>query len=285
MRDILLLTIILGSTPICFFNPYFGVLMWSWVAYFNPHRYTWGVAYHFPVAWTVAIPTVAGALFTRQTTRPCHLRETFLMACLWAWFAVTFLHARQVPIFHGHILDAETQLLQVSKILLMTFFTILLVTSRERLKYLLLVASLSLGVRGIAGAIFGFRTEGQSRIYGPADSFLSDNNDFGLALNMMLPLLFFLAREVEQRWLRITLWIAFFCSIISILLTYSRGGLLGLAVVLCAIAVKSRHKFVGATLVAATALVVVSYAPEAWMARMNNFFQGSLDTSAHERLR
>ena len=38
MRDVLILGIILGSLPLCFFRPYFGVLMWTWIAYFNPHR-------------------------------------------------------------------------------------------------------------------------------------------------------------------------------------------------------------------------------------------------------
>ena len=40
MRDLFLLVIILGSVPIAFFEPFYGVLVWTWIAYFNPHRYT-----------------------------------------------------------------------------------------------------------------------------------------------------------------------------------------------------------------------------------------------------
>jgi hypothetical protein len=36
MRDMLILAIILSSLPICFLRPFFGVLVWVLVAYFNP---------------------------------------------------------------------------------------------------------------------------------------------------------------------------------------------------------------------------------------------------------
>src|SRR5712692_9690521 len=115
MRDVAILAIILGSVPLCFFNPYFGVLMWSWVAYFNPHRYTWGIAYNFPVAVVVAIPTLLGTLVARTINRNFLKREMLLMLSLWAWFAITYLHALRVPQFGGHVGEAQTQLLLVSK--------------------------------------------------------------------------------------------------------------------------------------------------------------------------
>jgi hypothetical protein len=35
MHDFLILAAILGAKPICFFRPYFGILMWIWIVYFN----------------------------------------------------------------------------------------------------------------------------------------------------------------------------------------------------------------------------------------------------------
>src|SRR5580658_4483397 len=69
MRDVIVLAIILGSSPICLFSPYYGILVWTWIAYFNPHRFTYGIAYHFPVAVPIAIPTIVGTIFTRQKNR------------------------------------------------------------------------------------------------------------------------------------------------------------------------------------------------------------------------
>ena len=66
MRDIVLAIIILGSLPFCFKRPWFGILMWSWLAYMNPHRLTWGFAYAQPWAQLVAMPTILGVFFLRR---------------------------------------------------------------------------------------------------------------------------------------------------------------------------------------------------------------------------
>ena len=66
MRDYLVVGIVLSAAPACLFNPFFGVLMWTWIAYMNPHRFTFGFAYNFPVALVIAIPTLVGLLFTSE---------------------------------------------------------------------------------------------------------------------------------------------------------------------------------------------------------------------------
>ena len=284
MRDLIILAFILGSVPVCLFNPYYGVLMWTWIAYFNPHRYAWGIAYDFPVAQVIAYPTLIGMLFARKFNRQILTRETILLLMLWLWFCFTMFYATQVPAFAGHVATGMDQLKQVSKILLMTFPTILLVTSPKRLKYLLLVISLSFGVRAMFGAIFAFKTGGEYRVYGPADSFIEDNNAFGLALNMVLPIMFFLAREEQNRWLRGALYLAFGCSIVCVILTYSRGGILGLAVVLVAICIKAHRRLLGSLMLLAVGLLVFSYAPEKWMTRMSGFLGGEVDGSGRQRL-
>jgi probable O-glycosylation ligase (exosortase A-associated) len=284
MRDIFVLAIIFGSVPVCFINPYFGILMWNWVAVFNPHRFTYGFAYNFPVAYVVALPTMAGMLFTRKINRNIITRESVILILLWVWFAVTIFYASSVPIFSQHIDAGMAQLVRVSKVLLITFVTILLVTSRDRLRNLFLVLGLSIGVLAIKGALFGIRTGGENRVWGPPESFLADNNDLALATNMALPILFFLAAEEKRRWLKILLRLAFVCGIFSVLLSYSRGGLLGLVIVLCAIAATSRHKVLTASFVLVCAILVFSYAPGKWMERMGDFYHGDIDRSARGRL-
>ncbi len=284
MRDLILIAIFVGAAPVCLFNPYFGVLMWTWVAYFNPHRFTWGIAYNFPAAIVIAIPTLVGTLFTRKMNKSFLTRESVLLLVLWTWYGFTYLHATYVPFFQGHILDSQTELIRVSKILLMTMIVILLVTTRERLKLLLLVTALSFGLLAIKGALFGMQTGGESRVWGPPDSFLSDNNAFGLALNMSLPMLYFMAGIEENRVLKRIMQLAFVCAIFNVILTYSRGGLLGLAAALALIALKSRHRLIAGFLLVAGVLVVLTLAPEAWMARMGRFAHGDLDSSANQRL-
>jgi probable O-glycosylation ligase (exosortase A-associated) len=284
MRDMILFLIIAISVPISFFRPYFGILVWTWVTFFNPHRYTWGFMYNFPVAAVIAVPTLAGCLFTSNINRKFMKTETLLLAGLWIWFCITFLHAMQVPLFRGHVLDAELEGVRVSKVLLITFAMILLVTSHQRLKSLVMVTAMSFGVLAIKGAIFGFRTGGESRVWGPPDSFIADNNSFALAVNMSLPMLFFLARDEKRRAYRWLLYLAFGCGVLSVVLTYSRGGLLGLAAVLFALTLKSRYKLVSAFAVAFCFVALITFAPPQWMSRMGGLVRGDVDMSGHQRL-
>ncbi len=250
MRAALLLLILGVSVPACLVSPYYGVLMWYWVSYFNPHRLTWGFTYDLPVAFLVAVPTLIGVLFAKKSLRSLLVLESLLLIGLWAWYTSTYIYAQRVPMFVGHMAEAGYQMSHISKILLMTLVMIVVITSRERLYGVMLISGGSLGLLALKGAIFGARTAGGSRIFGPPDSFLTDNNAFGLAINVCLPILFFLARSERRRWLRLSLYLCFGAGIVTVLLTYSRGGLLGL---------------VG-------------------MHRMGRFAEGNLDATANQRL-
>jgi len=284
MRTALLLIIIFGSVPVCLVYPYFGVLMWYWVAYFNPHRYTWGAYYYLPVAQIVAIPTLVGLIFARKIKNPFAARETSLLLMVWIWFAFTYLVATQVPRFVGHVDDGMNELVRVSKNILMVFVMILLVTSAKKLHYLLLLTASCFGVLALKASLFGARTSGEERVWGPPDSFLADNNGFGLALNMALPMLFFLAREEKNPKIRKLFYLMFAASVISVVLTYSRGGLLGLTAVIVMICIKARRKALGFSLLIVAAVAFLAVAPEQWTSRMNNFAEGNLDDSARQRI-
>jgi probable O-glycosylation ligase (exosortase A-associated) len=284
MRDLILFVVIAVSVPISFFNPYYGILMWTWITFFNPHRYTWGFMYNAPVAAVIAVPTLIGCLFTRDINRNILKRETLLLGVLWMWFSVTFIYALQVPLFQGHVADAQLELVRVSKVLLITFTMILLVTTHQRFKALVAVTAMSFGLLAIKGAIFGIRTGGEARVWGPPDSFIADNNSFALAVNMALPMLLFLARDEKKRAYRWLLYLALACGVFSVVLTYSRGGILGLAAVLFLITLKSRYKVVSGFLVVLSFVAVISFAPTQWMSRMEGLMQGNVDGSGRQRL-
>jgi probable O-glycosylation ligase (exosortase A-associated) len=197
---------------------------------------------------------------------------------------VTLFYAAQVPLFAGHLADGQDQLVRVSKILLMTFVAVLLVTSPSKLKMLVVVTALSFGVRAVAGAFFVFQTAGKYRVYGPEGTFVEDNNDFALALNMVLPMLFYLAREETRPLYKKALYACCACSVVCVILTYSRGGLLGLTAVLVALSLKSRRKLIGIGLLGAIAVAVLAFAPASWTDRMNGLAEGQVDSSGQMRL-
>src|SRR5438309_8557521 len=129
------------------------------------------------------------------------------------------------------------------------------------MRYLFLLTAFCFGVLAIKGALFGLFTGGENRVWGPPDSFVEDNNFLALATNMCIPMFHYMALYEQNRKLRILLRLMFVCSIVSVLLSYSRGGLLGLSVVLMVIALRLRYKTFSAILVLTTAMMVVSFAP------------------------
>src|SRR5260370_8282024 len=159
MRDVIILGVIFGSMPLCFINPYFGILMWNWVAVFNPHRFAYGIAYNFPVAYVVALPTMAGMLFNKKMNRNVVTRETVLLLLLWIWFAITIFYASTVPLFSQHIGIGLAELLRVSKVLLMTLLTIVLVSLRDRLRNLFLLLCLPIPVPATKSSLFPAPTD------------------------------------------------------------------------------------------------------------------------------
>ena len=122
-------------------------------------------------------------------------------------------------------------------------------------------------------------------VLGPPGTFISGNTEIGLALNMVLPFLLFLARDEKIPQLK-WLWRAMFVfSIIAVLITYSRGALLGLGVVLAMLFLKSRMKFVALLMMALAVPIALSTLPEQWFGRMETIQTYEQDRSAVNRLR
>jgi probable O-glycosylation ligase (exosortase A-associated) len=102
---------------------------------------------------------------------------------------------------------------------------------------------------------------------------------------MVLPFFVYLMRDEKIPQLR-WLWRAMFVfSIIAILITYSRGALLGLGVVLAMLFLKSRIKFVVLLMMALAVPVLLSTLPEKWFGRMETIQTYEQDRSAVNRLR
>lgn len=262
MRDILVTLIITGSLPVCFFRPWVGVLIWSWVGYMNPHLMTWGIAQEIPFAYLVGGVTIAGLAFTRDRQPLPRERETYLLLLLWGLFGISTMFALYPE-------DAWSQLEKVSKILLMSVVTLLVVNEPRKLRALLLVIALSIGFYGLKGGIWAILTGANYRVLGPpGGSFISTNTGIGLGLNMVLPILFFLAKEERRGWLRHLLRATFAFSIIAVLATYSRGAFLGVLAVLSLLFLKSWRRMVTVGVLIVMFLVALAFLPGQWFERM-----------------
>src|SRR5262245_16441486 len=277
MRDLILTAIVVGSLPISVARPFIGILMWTWVGFMNPHRLTWGFAFDMPFAQMIAAATLLGFLLTRDRRPVPRTLESALLLAFWVVVALSTAFAMFPDL-------ARDDFMQFSKVLLMAFVTIMLCQDHAKLRVLLMVAAASIGFYGFKGGLFGLATGGQYMVLGPEPSFIGDNNGLGLAMNMTLPLLFFLARNESRKWVRLGLYATFALTALSVLLTYSRGNLIGLAVVLVMILLKSRWKSVTIVAVLVGGLLAGSFLPAKWFERMDTIQNYEEDGSAMGRI-
>lgn len=278
IRDIALVAIVGVLLPMCFVRPWVGVVVWSWLGFMNPHRLAWGFAHDLPFAQVVAVATLAGFVLMGGRRPFIWSRESLTLLAFWAWVTLT----TRVALYPVEAWDGW---IRFSKILLMAFLILPLFQDRRRLRVLLLVSACSIGFYGVKGGIWSLATGGANRVLGaPEDTFISTNNALALALNMMLPLFFYLAREERRRWPRLGLYLCFYLSIVSVLFTYSRGGLVGLAVVLAVLFGNRRNAPLMVAACLMVGVVAVWFAPEKWVARVETIGHYGEDSSANARL-
>ena len=281
IRDYLLLVTLVGLVPISLARPWIGTLGWFWIAYMVPHSLTWGFGRSLPLAAMVGGATLLGFLFTKDR-RPLPRSWTVV-------FVILFM----IHITLSTALSFNSELAWpkwnwVTKVFVMTLVALCLFQDRVRLRYLYMVPALGLGFYGFKSGLWVFRTGGGDRLWGPDRSFFADNNTFGLALAMVLPLLLYLSREESRRWLRVLLKTMFGLTIVAIIFTYSRGAFLALLVVVGILIWRSPWRLGFGVAAVAIALVAAPLAPSQLKARMGSISDQesaeTRDTSAAGRI-
>jgi probable O-glycosylation ligase (exosortase A-associated) len=277
MRDIAVTLAVFGSLPFILREPWLGVIMFNWLGFMNPHRMAWGFSTTMPFAMIVALTTLVGMLASREPKKIPWTRESVVLLCFVLWSVFTTFFAL-VPD------SAWIQLEKVAKIQLMIFVAMILITTRERLHWLVVTVALSLAFYGVKGGIFTIRSGGAERVYGPPGTFIEGNNEMGLALAMTVPLLYYMVRYTQRKWLRIALVAAMVLTAIAAIGTLSRGALVGVAAMGVFLWLKSRQKAWVGLIVAGSVFAITQLMPESWYARMRTIETFEEDASAQGRI-
>ncbi len=277
MRDYVIILVVLGSLPIGLFRPFYGLLVYAWISYGYPHNLAWSFAQTFPVAKLSALSVMGGLLFS-PTGNVAALRqkENIAMLLLWCTFTISTAFAIYPD-------QAWVKWQDASKLILMSILATALLQNRAQLRLFVLTIALSLGFWGFKGGLFGLATGGNQLVFGPEPSIIGANNAIGLALDMCVPLLWYLASE-ERGWLKRLLQLFLALSIPAIMFTYSRGSSLALAVVLLLIVLKSKHRIpllIGAVI---AGVLAIPFIPQKWLERQQTVVSYGDDSSAMSRV-
>jgi putative inorganic carbon (HCO3(-)) transporter len=273
MRDFFIVAIVLGSVPLTLIRPQIGILMWFWVSLMNPHRLAWGYAQNFRVALVIGGTTLVAWIASREPKRPPSSAIVYTLAAFTFWISLSAFLAIRPEV-------ALPKWEETMKILAMTFVTICIVRSRDRIDQLVWVIALSLGFYGVKGGIFGIMTGGTYRVWGPEGSFIEDNNSLALALIMTLPFMQYLRVHSTRQWLRLGLLGAMGLTIVAILLSYSRGAFVGIFVMLAFLSLKARNRLITALVIFGALGAVLTTLPAQWWNRMLTIEAYETDQSA-----
>jgi putative inorganic carbon (HCO3(-)) transporter len=281
MRGLVFIAVFVGLLPLVFFHgPFVGILMWYWISLMNPHQVIWNSTFAaIPYALIVAIATIASWLLHQGEPKfPPATKTTVLILVLMVWISITSLWGT------GPVDQLNLKWELSEKMLLMTILAYLLTNTRQRLDQLIVVCALSVAFFGVKGGIFSLIRGGTSRVYGPDGTMIGDNNDLGVALTMMLPLLFYIHARYRQPYFKWALPAVIGLTFIGDIFTYSRGALVALCSMGAMLWLRSRHKFRIMVVIAVAAVGVWRFAPPEWTDRMGTIETYQDDTSADSRI-
>ncbi len=277
MRDILVTLAIVGLLPLILWRTYIGALVWAWLSFMNPHRLTWGFAFSMPFAQLVALVTLVSLVFSKEKKEIPWTRETILLLLFIAWIFVS-------TVFSNYPWLAWEQWSKVWRIMLMTYVTMMLINDKHRIHLLVAVTAASLAFYGVKGGIFVLTGGAGHNVRGPAGTFIDDRNSLGLALLMVMPLLWYLRLQMTKPWARTAMLAVGALTLIAVIGTNSRGALVGLAAVGVFFIMKARNRF-GVVMLTIPVLAVVFYVmPAEWFERMSTIQTYEEDASAMGRI-
>src|ERR1035437_8846488 len=253
MRDIVITAVILGLLPFILRNSRLGAYVWAWISMMIPHRAAWGFARTLPFAQMVAIATLIGFLFSRERKSFPINSITLTQILFVLWMTVTSFFAMNGPeLVWG-------QWVVVVKIHFMLFITLMLIRGRRQIEQLIWVVVLSIGFYGVKGGIWTVLTGGGSRVWGPSGGVIQGNNELGLALVMLIPLMWFLYQTASKRLIRWGLIGIMLTCGMAVLGTQSRGALLALVTMALVLALKGKHLIRMSILLGGLLLVAVLF--------------------------
>lgn len=276
LRDLFVVLVVFGSIPFILVRPPIGILMWSWIAYMVPHKMTWGFAFDLPIAQVIGLATLLGLLLYREEKKLPLNAITFFMGLFVFWFSLTTIFA-VVPDL------AQKKWEQAFKILLMTFVTIMLMRSKERIEALIWVIVVSIGFFGIKGGIW-FLLGGQGLVWGPRGGYFGDNNALAMTLIMVIPLMWYLQMRTSYFILRWGLRAAIFLCLIAVVGTFSRGAAIAVVAMGAFLFIKSRRRGLLGVAFVGIIIVGIPFIPSSWFDRVESIKTFEQDGSAMGRI-
>lgn len=274
MRDLMMLGAMFLLVPLAISNRRAAYLLWGWTAVLSPVYYLYGIMQSFRFNLLFALIALSLLIFKPVPNSLFKMSPTFVLILL------LLLHS-MLSIAFGYPDNPFNEILgaQFFKSIVFCLVMIWFIEDRDHMHALLVMLALGLGFHGVVEGLKVIATAGGHQVSGIPTSMMSDNNHFGVGMVMVVPILYYLSQHSKNKFVRFGFLAGMFLTVISILGTQSRGGVVALGVVGLWFFVTSRHKFKALITVILAISVIYFLAPESWFERINSIQQAGEDSS------
>jgi len=277
VRDLILLAALVSVFPLILRAPAIGILTWIWITLMSPQREVYGFLAGFQLNFYFAALTAIAWIFSKEKKIAPMNPVTALVVLFGVWASITTYYALHRT-FSYDLWD------RTMKTLILTLAVMTVANTKMRIQAVVWVTVLSLAYFGVKGGGFVLLTGGRNHVFGPENTMIEDNNNLGLALVMILPLIDYLRTTSERYWVRLGLVVAMGLTIVAVIGTYSRGALASLAVMGLFYAIKSRAGLIPLVLGGMVVLALPSLVPSTWFERMSTINTYNQDDSFEGRV-
>lgn len=267
---------VFSALPVALVFPFAGLLLWAWIAFMNPHREAFGIAYDFPFNFYIAIVTLGAWVLSAE---PKRMPQGQSLPALFIAFGILMSITTYFALDYSVSYDRWDKHIRT---LILVLVVMAMLTSKLRIQAFLWMIGLSIGYYAAKGGGYTL-TGGSGRVLGPAQTLIADNNDFALALVVVIPILNYLRITSVNPIVKLACLMVMLMAVVAIIGTGSRGGFIGLAVLGIGFVTFTKPRLAAFLIPVAVALAVWAYAPSSWFERIKTIEQFETDASANQR--
>lgn len=278
MRDLVVLMAMMVLVPLALRSTFIAYLLWGWAGLIALPTYVFSYMGRVPYVQVFALLALTLVLLRQDKQQIAFKLNRTLVT-----FLIFGIHALFVASFAYDGLPRNWEIFSdMTKTILYCMLMPMVVATRLRIHSLIIVIVLALSFHGLLEGLKFLVSAGGYNSRGVPK--FGDNNYFAMAMGTLVPLQLYLVQYSKNKWVRRGFAGVLVLTVLAVISTNSRGGLLTLFALALWVILNTKRKAAGvATLIFCGALVV-ALAPASWSERMNTMKSAEDDTSFMSRV-
>lgn len=272
MRDLVAMSAMLFFGYLGCRNTFIAYMLWGWAGLISINAYMFGFMAGVPLVQTFALICLGRLLFVREASVGAFQfnRTNIILIVLGVQVLLSATFA------YNDLPRNWEACGNLMKTLLYCLLMPSIVTTRKRVYCMVVMIALGLSFHGMLDGLKFISSAGAHKATGVK---FGDNNYYAVVLATVVPLLYYLGRYSEARITRLGAYCIMALTVLAIIATNSRGGLLCLVALGLWIVLNGDRKIAGMFTLVAVAAMIMAMAPDSWFERMNTMKNAEEDNS------